>query len=261
VSDLAVISQPGALDEYADAGAFIIHSCERAKDWLTQCIAHGEIDDIVELKSQAEAIRVYTTTKQLGRDAELAAAEIVRRAERGIGVCIRKGQEAGEIAVQGLNIATAQRQHRVVKTVFDYVTAAEWRGNEAGLVHLTDGVTDEQFDKAITEAKAEGNLSRANVVRKVARTSGGKAAKPKQSDDSSSRLAAPQPARFGPRRRHLQQIEALIASLAGALIAFDGVHSLDDTVTAEEAGVLSADLSTQIQAMTRINKLLRERTT
>jgi hypothetical protein len=27
--------------------------------------------------------------------------------------------------------------------------------------------TDEQFDEAITEAKAEGNLSRANVVRKV----------------------------------------------------------------------------------------------
>ena len=28
-------------------------------------------------------------------------------------------------------------------------------------------LTDEQFDAAITEAKAEGNLSRANVVRKV----------------------------------------------------------------------------------------------
>lgn len=32
---------------------------------------------------------------------------------------------------------------------------------------VTDGVTDEQFEVAIAEAKAEGNLSRANLVRKV----------------------------------------------------------------------------------------------
>lgn len=101
MSDLAVIAQPGALDQYADAGEFVVLSCERAKEWLTGCIAHGEIEQIVELKSQAEAIRAYTTTKQLGRDAELAAAEIVRRAERGIGLCIRKGQEAGTIAKRG----------------------------------------------------------------------------------------------------------------------------------------------------------------
>lgn len=32
---------------------------------------------------------------------------------------------------------------------------------------VTDGVSNERFDEAIDEAKAEGNLSRANVVRKV----------------------------------------------------------------------------------------------
>ena len=32
---------------------------------------------------------------------------------------------------------------------------------------MTDGVTAEQFEKAIKSAKAEKNLSRANVVRKV----------------------------------------------------------------------------------------------
>lgn len=34
---------------------------------------------------------------------------------------------------------------------------------------VTDNVTDEQFDEAIEEAKAEENLRRANVIRKVAR--------------------------------------------------------------------------------------------
>lgn len=32
---------------------------------------------------------------------------------------------------------------------------------------MTDGVTDEQFDEPLTAAKAEQNLSRANVVRKI----------------------------------------------------------------------------------------------
>lgn len=34
---------------------------------------------------------------------------------------------------------------------------------------MTDGVTDEQFDLAVAVAKDEGNLSRANMVRKVTR--------------------------------------------------------------------------------------------
>lgn len=32
---------------------------------------------------------------------------------------------------------------------------------------MTDGVADEHFEAALTDARAEGNLSRANVVRKV----------------------------------------------------------------------------------------------
>ncbi len=31
---------------------------------------------------------------------------------------------------------------------------------------MTDGVSDEQFEEALTEAREEGNLSRANVARK-----------------------------------------------------------------------------------------------
>ena len=85
-----------------------------------------------------------------------------------------------------------------------------------------------------------------------------KARKPREAPS----LAFPQPPKMGGnRRKHLQQIEALVASMSGALIAFDGVDALDDTVTAEEAGVLTADLSKQIQALSRINKLLKERTT
>ena len=41
---------------------------------------------------------IYTAQKNIGKDAELAAAEVVRRAERGLGVTIRRGQEHGTVA-------------------------------------------------------------------------------------------------------------------------------------------------------------------
>ena len=50
---------------------------------------------------------------------------------------------------------------------YDYVSKNEMHGNAAGIAAITDGVSDEQFEEALTEAKSEGNLSRANVVRKL----------------------------------------------------------------------------------------------
>lgn len=156
----------------ADPARFVIDSCERAKAWLAQVLDGGSIEDIVELKSQAEAVRVYTMQKQLGKDAQLAAAEVVRRAERGIGLAIRRGQQEGTIARQGqcVNHPKHDRIANAVKPVFAFIERHEWHGQatgDNGVKDLTDGVTDEQFDAAIDEAKAEGNLSRANVARKV----------------------------------------------------------------------------------------------
>src|SRR5262249_11788859 len=100
-ADLALTVGPEAIERAADPGEFVVQACERAKAWLTEALEHGEIEQIAEIKSQAEAVRVYTAQKQLGKDAQLAAAEIVRRAERGIGMAIRRGQQSGEIAKRG----------------------------------------------------------------------------------------------------------------------------------------------------------------
>ena len=81
------------MERSADPAGFVVQACERAKAWLEEALEHGEIEQIAEIKSQAEAVRVYTAQKQLGKDAQLAAAEIVRRAERGIGLAIRRGQQ------------------------------------------------------------------------------------------------------------------------------------------------------------------------
>jgi hypothetical protein len=173
-------AEPSDLDAYADPGKFVELACERAKEWLAQALDKGDIDGIVELKSQAEAIRTYTAQKQLGKDAELSAAEIVRRAERGIGLAIRRGQEEGEIRRQGHN---GTRDHRRGVTEFVDGRDLTGSGSQPGYYALTDDVSDEQFEEAIGEAKEESNLSRANLARKV-RTP--KRAKAKDEEPTSS---------------------------------------------------------------------------
>jgi hypothetical protein len=222
--DLALITDPGELDRLADPGAFVLLSCERAKEWLSNCIAHGEIEQIVELKSQLEAIRVYTATKQLGRDAELAAQEIIRRAERGIGVCIRKGQETGEILRRGqvhhhgnqwTGGDSTERTNSNRRSPLDYVTPGPER---AGVYAVTDDVTDEQFEEAITQAKAEGNLSRANVVRKV---KGTPAPKPPDRHEMHYR------ARRINVERIINETIAMLEGIASGLALIEDVSSLD----------------------------------
>jgi len=168
---VSVIPVAGELDALGDPSARIILSCERAKTWLLEALKEDQIEQIVELKSQAEAIRVYTVQKQLGHDAELSAAEIVRRAERCIGLAIQKGQKEGRIHSRGSTLNRARDLDHVetVRKVTDFATAGELYGSgeRPGIAALTDGVTDSQFEEAIRTAKDERNLSRANVVRKV----------------------------------------------------------------------------------------------
>ena len=173
-AELTLAADPDVIERSADAAGFVVQACQRAKAWLREALEHGEIEQIAEIKSQAEAVRVYTTQKQLGKDAQLAAAEIVRRAERGIGVAIRRGQQNGEIAGRG------DRGSRGAAGIYGGNPGAR-RGEHLGspgsffrhdderadAYAMTDGVSDADFEDAIGEAKAEGNLSRANVVRKV----------------------------------------------------------------------------------------------
>jgi hypothetical protein len=181
VSLPVLAADPSIIEQAADPAAFVVLACERAKEWLAQALEHGGIEDIVEIKSQAEAVRVYTAQKQIGKDAELAAAEIVRRAERGIGVAIRRGQEAGEFARVGdsgaprgpytrirlgreQHISPSAVRHTKRRSPREFLT----NGSDMVMTYaVTDAVTDEQFDGALSTAKLEKNLSRANVVRHV----------------------------------------------------------------------------------------------
>jgi hypothetical protein len=117
---------------------------------------------------------VYTRQKQLGREAELAAAEIVRRAERGIGIAIRRAQQQGRIARRGdrgSRGAPGVRGGNPGDTRGDHLGSAapffKHPSERAGAYAMADGATDGEFEDALAAARAEGNLSRANVVRKI----------------------------------------------------------------------------------------------
>lgn len=152
-------------------------ACERAKTWLAEALDHGEIDRIAEMKAQAEAIRVYTISKQLGKDAEASASEIVRRAERGLGILTRRGQNNGSIRAKGEGYGPYGDYERGGKTVSVEPRNADTRsspseyvgrgGTRVDIYSMTDGVTDSEFDDVIGEARDEGNLTRKHVADKL----------------------------------------------------------------------------------------------
>lgn len=147
---------------------FVTQALVRSKAWLAQAMESTDPEPIVKVKAWAATVEEATRQLGLGQEIELDAAEIVRRAERGIGVAIRNGQAAGEIETRVEAASRAGRQRfgaaeSLKPRPHDYGTKDELTTVYA----LTDGVDEPLFEEGLTEAKAEGNLSRANVVRKI----------------------------------------------------------------------------------------------
>ena len=110
------------------------------------------------------------TDRQLGlsKEIQLDAQEMVRRAERGVGVAIRKGQDEGTIRTRADGGAPSHRsvlngdttEYKPGPTAFAAPHELTGQaGQNNGIYGLTDGVTDEHFEEAVAEAKSEGNLS------------------------------------------------------------------------------------------------------
>ena len=88
---------------------------------------------------------------------------MLRRAERAVGQAVRNGQEAGELRRKG-QASLVLDQYKEVPSVNDFFGH---RNEMTEVYALTDGVSEDEFEDALAEARDEQNLSRANVVRKV----------------------------------------------------------------------------------------------
>lgn len=170
----------------------------RARDWLSRAVDETGPEQIAAAK--AEIATAAEATKQLGlsKEIQLDAQEMVRRAEYALGKAIRKGQAEGTVAKRGYQGAPSNGGNPAITHVPDLIGKNEWRGDD-GISSLADA-TDDDFDEAIDEAKAEGNLSRANVARKAREKAG---AAPK---------AKPQPR----RKPYLEDLAGAISDLSRA---------------------------------------------
>ena len=96
---------------------------------------------------------------------------MVRRMEHALVTAIRDGQKAGEIE----SITEARSRARSNQNVGNALIAKprpldfepNLYSNGSQLLQMADGVSREDFETALSEAKDEGNVSRANVVRKI----------------------------------------------------------------------------------------------
>ena len=169
-TDLAKAADAGFLDRCDDPGAFIVRACEQATAHLRKALENGDIDQVAEIRSQAEtAVRACSPQERLGKDTRLAATGFLRRAERALGLAIRQGQAAGTImgAHEGRRANWSPRSPTEFATTHELTSSGTAPGRQVGIYALTDGVSDEAFEAALVRAAAEGNLSRANVARKA----------------------------------------------------------------------------------------------
>lgn len=186
-TDLVPTQNVAALDKLDPAAREIAvtRMLTEARSWLAHAVEASEPARIAEFKAFVATIAETTKQLSLSKAIQVDALAMVRRAERGVGIAIRRGQERGDVetTAEARRRATTQRevnQGRADQNVLnglmkprpsDFASISELSPgtNQPGIYDLADGVSDEQFEEALAAAKAESNVSRANVVRKIKR--------------------------------------------------------------------------------------------
>lgn len=131
----------------------------------------------------------------------------------------------------------------------------------AGTKPLSQAVAEAHFTKREREALQAKSIRSSSTKARRSGASSVRRANVGEIAGNAVDERPPAPPKYGGnRRKHAQQIEALVTALSGAASAFEEVTVLDASVTREEATRLKDDLSEQIQALNRIRTLLKERT-
>ena len=165
--------RPATVDRTAEG---VVALLTHARDWLATAVEVTGPAEIAQAKAALVLADTYARELQLSKDIQMDSTEMVRRAEYALGRAIRKGQDEGTIAAKGNpsganghgegNLRVPQKS-----SPYDFAKHTELYGDGReggnGVLAMADNATPERFEEAITEARGEDNLSRANVVRKV----------------------------------------------------------------------------------------------
>lgn len=160
-------------------GELITKALEEAKAWLAVATKGTDPTPIEKFRQWAATVAEMTRQQKLAKEIQLDAAEMERRAERAIGITVRRGQTVGVIATNEELAQYAGRLGAVARGVGKIPVAKVERKpspgdflgrrslSAAGIAQVTDGLGDEEFEEAIALARAEENMSRRNLVRRA----------------------------------------------------------------------------------------------
>lgn len=148
----------------ADRAVMVTHALHESKQWLAVATKGTDPTPIADFKAWAATVAEMTRQKGLASDIQADALEMVRRAERGLDVAVRNGQASGDISTDAGARWSVGNPDRISKpSPRDFFVG----GAERSDAHQMGDLTEQEFEEVIAEAREEGNLSRANVVRKI----------------------------------------------------------------------------------------------
>lgn len=186
-----------------------------------------------------------------------AAAEL--KPSEGIAAQVRR-ELVGLLSAQGMSTRaiapTVGTSHMAVQRDLSGVTP---RYTSPAASELVDPITGE-----VTEAAIGITISPVRVTGLDGKTYA--RAQPKETKETpmtaASRLAMPQPPKYGGNRlKHNQIITNAVVAGKGMGIVLDEITELDQSITNEEAGRLASDLSEVIRSLKRIQTMLNRKAT
>ncbi|QSM90490.1 hypothetical protein I3U44_07410 [Mycobacteroides abscessus subsp. bolletii] len=223
---------------------------------LLVAIAAQDLPGIAEAKQKAATIQEIAKQLRMANDMQLHAAEFARRANRGMGVAIRDAQARGELSGTGegggWNARNLPDEERIRKSPKTYLSDSH---EAADTYAMTDGVSDEMFEEALTEARVEGNLSRASVARRCKT----KAQSQKEVVDGDDPLidadVAPAPVvkKTARARRTIEMLSVTTANLALSVGDIDP-GEVDREQLAKEISIVFESLGTIRSFLRKVNE-------
>jgi len=253
VSNIAALEQLDPLHQELA----ITNMLGEARQWLAHAVEATEPRPAAQFKAMVATIA--ETTKQLGlsKEIQLDAVEMVRRAERGVGKAIRKGQEEGTVRKPSAGggypshqnvLPASDRQYDNKARPTDFAPGYDLSSTNGGIYAMTDDVTDEDFEEALSAAKAEDNMARANIVRKVKK----KQKAPESITEPAPRRPAPKIS-GGPKRNSTEMLENVNGMLQGIVQTLQYIDPAD--VDTDAAFALIAQIR---ESLNRIRKTTKE---
>lgn len=251
-ADMAVIESDVAALEALDPQSreiALTGILTQSRDWLVRATqATDPARAVSDFKAFITTVTEAAKQKKVSEEIVTEATVMVRRTERALGVAIREGQERGTISTVSSGAAVAahnreaRRRGEQESSMRRFLpNANEYVPNGQATVDtyaMADDVTDAQFEEALTEAVEEGNVSRANVVRKIKGED-----KPKREPNNPNKTA--------------QTMERVTSSLWGLRHSLQEITAVDPDLDPAQAAAWIKEFSSTSQELNRIKNLLK----